>query len=86
MFRRVRAWARWEFARRIELTVGLRLIVLDRYVKAVALLAGGIVLIVVTATGGIERITEQLQAELNLDPGRHLWLRLAETVLQEVED
>src|SRR5439155_1343854 len=71
-----------ELERRIELTVGLRLIILDRFVKAFVLLAGGVVLMVVTATGGIEHITEQLQTELNLDPGRHLWLRLAEALLQ----
>jgi len=82
VFGRLKAWARWELERRIELTVGLRLIILDRFVKAFVLLAGGVVLMVVTATGGIEHITQQLQTELNLDPGRHLWLRLAEALLQ----
>jgi uncharacterized membrane protein (DUF2068 family) len=82
MFATMRAWLRWEFARRIDLTLGHRLIILDRFVKAVVLVTGGVVLIVVTATGGVAHIAEQLQAELNLEPGRHLWLQVADFLAQ----
>jgi uncharacterized membrane protein (DUF2068 family) len=82
MFKSLGAWVRWELSRRIELTLGLRLIIIDRFVKAVALLGGGIVLLVVTATGGIQGFTDQLQTQLNLSPGRHLWLRLVEWLAQ----
>lgn len=77
------AWLRWEFSRRIELTVGVWLIILERFLKAAALLVGGVVLIVVTETGGIREIAERVQDELNVGSGRHLWLRLTDFVLQQ---
>jgi uncharacterized membrane protein (DUF2068 family) len=67
---------RWEFSRRIELTLGVRLIILDRAVKAVALTLGGIVLLVTVRNGALEEFADRLQAELNVSPGSHLWLRL----------
>jgi uncharacterized membrane protein (DUF2068 family) len=79
---RLTVWLRWEFSRRIELTAGVRLIILDRFIKAVALLVGGVALIVVTETGGIREIAERVQDQLNLDSGRHLWLRLTGLILQ----
>jgi uncharacterized membrane protein (DUF2068 family) len=82
MFNALQAWVRWEVSRRIQLTVGLRLIVLDRYIKAVVLLIGGVVLIIVTASGGIQSFTDQLQTQLNLEPGKHLWLRLVDLLAQ----
>jgi uncharacterized membrane protein (DUF2068 family) len=78
------AWLRWEFSRRIELTLGVRLIILDRFVKAAALLIGGVVLMVVTETGGLREIAEQVQDQLNVGSGRHLWLRLTEFFLQRL--
>jgi uncharacterized membrane protein (DUF2068 family) len=76
------AWLLWEFSRRIELTAGVRLIILDRFIKAVALLVGGVALMVVTETGGIWELAERVQDQLNLDSGRHLWLRLTGLIRQ----
>ena len=39
---------------------GIRLIILDRFVKALVLGLGGIVLLVVTETGGLRDFTHQL--------------------------
>jgi uncharacterized membrane protein (DUF2068 family) len=75
------AWLRWEFSRRIELTLGVRLIILDRFVKAAALLVGGTVLIVATQTGALRDIAEQVQDQLNVSSGRHLLLRLTNFLL-----
>jgi uncharacterized membrane protein (DUF2068 family) len=77
-------WLRWEFSRRIELTLGLRLIVLDRAVKFVALIAGGVVLLVAAASGALAGFTQHVQTELNLKPGSHLWLRLVNYLLQHL--
>ena len=53
-------WVRWEVSRRFEVTLGIRLIILDRFVKALVLGLGGIVLLVVTETGGLRDFTHQL--------------------------
>ena len=81
---RAAAWVRWEMGRRIELTLGLRLIILDRFVKAVALIGGGVVLLVAERTGALAQFTARLQTELNLNPGSHLWLRLTSWLLQHL--
>lgn len=78
------AWMRWEFGRRIELTIGVRLIILDRFVKAVALVLGGIVLLATERTGALAQFTERVQTELNVSSGSHLWLRLTNWVLQHL--
>ena len=69
-------WARWELSRRIEITLGLRLIILDKAIKAIALTLGGIVLLVAVRSGALEDFADRLQTELNVQPGSHLWLRL----------
>lgn len=81
---RAAAWARWEMGRRVELTLGLRLIIVDRFVKAVALILGGIVLLVAERSGELAELTARLQAEINVSPGSHLWLRLTNWVLQHI--
>jgi uncharacterized membrane protein (DUF2068 family) len=78
----LRRWLRWELSRRIELTVGLRLIVLDRAVKFVALTAGAVALLVAVRTGALLEVSQRLQTELNLRPGRGLWLRLTSYTLR----
>src|SRR5207244_4837268 len=75
-------WVRWEVSRRFEVTLGIRRIILDRFVKALVLGLGGIVLLVVTETGGLRDFTHQLETQLNLQPGHHLWLRLTDFLLQ----
>lgn len=82
MARRIVGWARWEFSREIELTAGLRLIILDRLVKVVALLIGGIVLLVAERTGWLAMFAADLQRELNLNPGSGLWERAVNSVVQ----
>src|SRR5438552_5373873 len=75
----VAAWARWEVSRRIELTIAHKLIVLDRFVKAAALLAGGVALLVAERSGFLVRAAARIQSELDVEPGRHLWLRLSDS-------
>lgn len=82
--RRVLAWLRWEMSRRVALTTGVKLIVLDRGVKAVVLTIAGIALIVTERTGLLVSITDRIHQELNLAPGSHLWLRLTDDVLQHL--
>ena len=82
MARRIVAWMRWEFSREIELTAGLRLIILDRLVKMVALLLGGIVLLVAERAGWVASFAADLQRELNLNPGSGLWERAVNSVVQ----
>ena len=76
------AWTRQEMSRRIELTTGLRLIVLDRTVKAVVLTVGGIALLIAERTGALTNLTSEVQEQLNLNSGSHLWLRLINALLQ----
>lgn len=78
---RARAWIRWEFGRRIELTGFIRFIIIERFLKGAVLIAGGIVLIVASSETNLHDLTARLHTELNLDPGRHLWRRLYEKVL-----
>ena len=80
--RRFVEWMRWEFSREIELTAGLRLIILDRVVKMGVLFLGGVLLIIAVRTGAAKDIADDLQRELNLNPGSHLWLRLVNNIVQ----
>lgn len=75
-FRGIAAWARWESSRRIMLTMGLRLIILDRAIKALVLLLGGVVLLVAVRSGALEGWSDRLESELNVRAGSSLWLRL----------
>jgi uncharacterized membrane protein (DUF2068 family) len=74
-------WARWEFSRRIDVTLGVKLIIIDRSIKTVVLTGGGIALIVATRAGFIDRLTLEVQRQLNLNAANHLLLRLAHDVL-----
>lgn len=68
---RLWAWVRWEFDRPIEVTGMIRFITIERFVKAAILIAGGLVLLVISNTGnGLHQLAENLQTELNLSPGR----------------
>ena len=78
---RLAVWVHWEASRRIEMTLGVRLIILDRAVKFVVLVAGGIGLIVATRVGLIDQLATTVQQQLNLSPGNHLWLRLVNWLL-----
>ena len=75
-FRGIAAWARWELSRRIELTLGLRLIIIDKAIRAIALTLGGIVLLVTVRSGALDAFADRLQNDLNVRPGSNLWLRL----------
>lgn len=78
---RLGSWARWEFGRRIELTAGLRLIVLDRFAKAAVLVLGGVALLVLGRTGEMSELLRRVASEYNLDPGTGLWHQLVHYVL-----
>ena len=80
--RRFFAWIRWEFSREIELTAGLRLIILGRLVKVVALFFGGAALLVAERTGWLASFAADLQRELNLNPGSGLWHRAVTSLVQ----
>jgi uncharacterized membrane protein (DUF2068 family) len=79
-WRRLRSWAAWEFGRRIELTVGLRLIAVERFVKATVLGGGGVALLVLGARGQVTMLLLRIQAEYALEPARGLWERLVHLV------
>jgi uncharacterized membrane protein (DUF2068 family) len=72
--RRVRDWIRWEFGREIEVTPAIRLITIERFLKAVVLIVGGILLAVLSARNDMHRMVQDMQTQLNLSPGRG-WLR-----------
>src|SRR5579864_8119094 len=74
-------WLKWEFDRRIEVTQGIRLIMIERFLKAAILVLGGILLIAVSARGDLHRLAQDVQTELNLDPGRSWWEQLYEKIV-----
>jgi uncharacterized membrane protein (DUF2068 family) len=73
--RALRSWLRWEMGRRIRLDGPIRLIILERLVKATVLVLGGIALIALSAGTDLHRLAGDLQSQLGLEPGRHLWRR-----------
>jgi uncharacterized membrane protein (DUF2068 family) len=77
--RRAREWLQWEFGRRIEVTPAIRLITIERFLKAAVLIVGGILLAVLSARNNMHRLVQDIQTELNLSPGRG-WLRTLYTV------
>jgi uncharacterized membrane protein (DUF2068 family) len=73
---------RWEFSRPIVVTPVIRLITIERFIKAVVLIAGGIVLLVVSSRGdSLRHLAQQLQSQLNLDAGRGVFHHFLEKVL-----
>jgi len=77
----LRDWARWEFGRRIEVTTAIRLITLERFLKAVILIGGGIILLILGAKTDLHQLVERVQDQLNLDSGRGWWRQLFENVI-----
>ena len=76
------AWLRWEMSRHIELTPFLRFIIVERFFKGTVLVLGGIAIIVAASRTNLVDLAHRLQTDANLEPGRHLWRRLVEGVLQ----
>ena len=77
---RLRSWAAWELDRRIELTAGVRLIILDRFLKAAVLIGAGITILLLGRTDHLAELLQRISAEYNLDPGTGLWHRLVHYV------
>jgi uncharacterized membrane protein (DUF2068 family) len=75
------SWLRWEFGRRIQVTPVIRLITLERFVKAGVLIAGSVALLVLDRHSGAHEAILNIQSEYNLDAGRGLWHRLVGSVL-----
>jgi uncharacterized membrane protein (DUF2068 family) len=74
-------WARWEFGRRIEVNGVIVYIICERLVKAVVLIGGGIVLLVVAAHTDLRSLAENAQEQLSLGGGTSLWRRLFDQAL-----
>ena len=76
------AWVRWEFGRELQVTPVIRLITVERFLKATVLFAGGIALLVLNEREGVHQAIQNIEAEYNLDSGRGLWRQLVDLVLQ----
>lgn len=74
-------WFRWEMGRELEVTPMIRFITIERFVKGTVLVLGGIAILAISDTNGFHTFVLRMQAELNLDPGQHLWKRLLEQVV-----
>ncbi len=74
-------WARWEFSRRIEVNGVIVYLICERLVKAVVLLGGGIVILVVASHTDLRALAENAQDQLSLGGGTSLWRRLFDQVL-----
>ena len=74
-------WARWEFSRRIEVNGVIVYIICERLVKAVVLIGGGIVLLLVAAHTDLRNLAENAQDQLSLTGGTSLWRRLFDQAL-----
>jgi uncharacterized membrane protein (DUF2068 family) len=77
-------WARWEFGRRIEVNGVIVYIICERLVKAVVLIGGGIVLLVVAAHTDLRSLAENAQDQLSLGGGTSLWRRLFDQALAKL--
>ncbi len=78
------SWWRWEMGREIELDGVIRLIILERFVKAIVLVVAGTALVVAGAATDLPSRLEDLQAQLALDPGHHLIRRLLSSALDHL--
>jgi len=76
------AWARWEFGRELRVTPVIRLITVERFLKATVLFAGGIALLVLNHNEGLHQAIVEIESEYNLDSGRGLWRQLVDLFLQ----
>jgi uncharacterized membrane protein (DUF2068 family) len=79
---RITDWVKWEFGRRIEVTTAIRLITIERFLKATVLIVGGLLLIVVGAKTDVHKLVEEIQDQLNLTQGRGFWRGLAQRALE----
>jgi uncharacterized membrane protein (DUF2068 family) len=59
----------------------IRLITLERFLKATVLVAGSLALIFLDRHSGAHQVILNIQSEYNLDAGRGLWHRLVGSVL-----
>ncbi|MBJ7600493.1 DUF2127 domain-containing protein [Candidatus Nephthysia bennettiae] len=75
------SWLGWEFGRRIEVTPVIRLITLERFLKATVLVAGSAALLFLDRHSGAHQVILNIQSEYNLDAGRGLWHRLVGSVI-----
>jgi Predicted membrane protein (DUF2127) len=80
----MRERAAWEFDRPIEVTPAIRLITIERFVKAGILAIGGVALLLFSRTNAIHQLAEQLQNQLNLSPGRGWWRHLFATLVSRL--
>jgi uncharacterized membrane protein (DUF2068 family) len=78
-------WCRWEFGRRIEINGVIVYIICERLVKAVVLIGGGIVLLLVASHTDLRNLAEQAQDQLDLNGGSSLWRRLFDQLLARFE-
>lgn len=74
-------WCRWEFGRRIEINGVIVYIICERLVKAVVLIGGGIVLLLVASHTDLRNLAEQAQDQLDLNGGTSLWRRVFDQLL-----
>jgi uncharacterized membrane protein (DUF2068 family) len=74
-------WTRWEFGRRIQINGVIVYIICERLAKAVVLIGGGIVLLLVASHTDLRNLAEQAQDQLDLNGGTSLWRRLFDQVL-----
>jgi uncharacterized membrane protein (DUF2068 family) len=78
------AWVRWEFGRELQVTPVIRLITVERFLKATILVGGGIALLVLNEREGLHQAILNVEAQYNLESGRGLWRQLVDLVLQHV--
>lgn len=81
MTRRLLAWCRWEFSRRIEVTPVIIYLICERFFKAVLLVGGGIAILVAATHTDLHAFGDRARAELLLNPGQGLWRRLWEKTI-----
>ena len=81
MTKRLLEWVRWEFGRPIEVTLAIRLITIERFLKAAILAVGGIVLLVMSSRSDLPRLAQQIQNQLNLSSGRGWWRHVVQSIL-----
>lgn len=74
-------WWRWEMGRELEVTPMIRFITVERFVKGTVLVLGGIAILAISGTNTFHDFVLRVQAELNLNPGQHLWKRLYEQLV-----
>jgi uncharacterized membrane protein (DUF2068 family) len=74
-------WARWEFSRRVEVNGVIVYLICERLVKALVLIGGGIILLVVATHTDLTALAENAQDQLSLGGGTSLWRRLFDQAL-----